>query len=256
VTPDFTECIGQEISCGGYSTRHSDIWSLGVILTNMISGRNPWRYAKTKDPSFSAYLHNPDSLRLVLPISRGVNEILKRIFALNPQDRITLPELRTEILKVDTFLMSGDELVNAPEYAKAAARAYGTRTSPATIPGVYKSDSPSQDDSDSGSSFTTTDSDESSLRHDPACSSEIVRSLVCSVDITEFSTGVESSSSDEESEGPITPETIATVPVIVVPDLPDGMDLGEPLSNQSKVGKKYSPHTNTIRNLVGRLLAI
>ncbi|EGU11484.1 putative Protein serine/threonine kinase Ran1 [Rhodotorula toruloides ATCC 204091] len=107
-----------------YSTAHNDIWSLGVILVNLTCGRNPWKQACPSDETFCAYLGNPDFLRSILPISEHTNRILKRIFALNPQARISLPELRREIMSVRTFTMSDDELRNATRATKEAARAF------------------------------------------------------------------------------------------------------------------------------------
>ncbi|SCV72984.1 BQ2448_6909 [Microbotryum intermedium] len=107
-----------------YSTLHNDIWSLGVILVNLTCGRNPWKQACPSDETFCAYLGNPDFLRSILPISEHTNRILKRIFALNPKARITLKDLRREILSVKTFVMTDEELRHATKATKEAARAF------------------------------------------------------------------------------------------------------------------------------------
>jgi hypothetical protein len=59
----------------------------------------------------------------ILPVSYDCNEILKRIFTIDPKTRITLPELRQAVRKVTRFTMTNEELRRAPEACKAAARA-------------------------------------------------------------------------------------------------------------------------------------
>ncbi|KAG2344908.1 kinase-like protein, partial [Suillus weaverae] len=86
-----------------YSSLHSDIWSLGVILVNMVSGRSPWGPATPSNQNFRRYINNPDFLLDFLPVSRSFNEILKQIFHLRESARISLPRLREEIIKLDTF---------------------------------------------------------------------------------------------------------------------------------------------------------
>ena len=41
-----------------YNTRANDIWALGVILTSMISGHNPWNNACQSDPFYRVYTKN------------------------------------------------------------------------------------------------------------------------------------------------------------------------------------------------------
>ncbi|KAJ9104594.1 hypothetical protein QFC21_002092 [Naganishia friedmannii] len=93
-----------------YSTRHNDVWSLGIILVNLTCGRNPWRQASLKDETFRAYVHNPNFLRSILPISLELNELLKRIFTANPEERITLHELLRVVTRMTAFTMSESEL--------------------------------------------------------------------------------------------------------------------------------------------------
>lgn len=91
---------------------------------NLTCGRNPWKQACPSDETFRAYLANPDFLRSILPISEHTNAIFKRIFSLNPQTRISLQELRQEILAVRTFVMTEEELKHATKATKEAASAF------------------------------------------------------------------------------------------------------------------------------------
>lgn len=254
------ECINKELTVGRYSTRHSDIWSLGVILTNMISGRNPWRYATTKDDCFAAYLHDKDFLRSVLPISNTANAILKRIFNINPLCRISLLDLRKEILNVDTFFMTPEELSTAAESVRKVAKTYsegGPQSTPQVIISNTLFEDGSSDETDSSVS-----SDERYVfrsppdEHPPPLSSTLsapIEDVPRSRDITDVSTSTsgsssgktsDSSTSDTDSDGPITPATYPIDPAIEVPDLPDGEGLDQPAAYPvatGKIGSGFSP---------------
>lgn len=82
-------------------------------------------------------------MRSILPISDHTNRILKRIFALNPAARISLKDLRREILSVKTFVMSEDELKHATRATKEAARAFGQ-----TVPEDHEEAIPEVDEED------------------------------------------------------------------------------------------------------------
>lgn len=76
-----------------YSSAANDVWSLGVILVNLTCGRNPWKRASVEDSTYKAYRKDPNFLKTILPITDECDAILRRIFDVNPQTRITLPEL-------------------------------------------------------------------------------------------------------------------------------------------------------------------
>ncbi|ESK84444.1 serine threonine protein kinase [Moniliophthora roreri MCA 2997] len=99
------ECQSGDFAPGGsYSPMFNDIWSLGIILLNLATGRNPWKSASMSDPTFQAYLRDPlGFLPTVLPISQELNAVLVRMLEVDWRERMTLPELRQAIEEVDTF---------------------------------------------------------------------------------------------------------------------------------------------------------
>ncbi|KAA1475927.1 kinase-like protein, partial [Dentipellis sp. KUC8613] len=108
------EVIGREFAGRTpYLTRGADVWALGVVLVNIVAGRSPWRRALLRDPGFEHFVDDPDYLRTVLPISEACNELVNRACCIDPLERISMREFREEILKVDTFFMSEEELEEA-----------------------------------------------------------------------------------------------------------------------------------------------
>lgn len=112
----YIECQGGLIRnhqrIKGYGTQQNDIWSLGIILINLTTGRNPWKQANLNDSSFAAYCHanRPGFFRVILPsISNELEAILERIFCLDPARRIGLPELRLRILQCRSFTLMGQQ---------------------------------------------------------------------------------------------------------------------------------------------------
>ncbi|KAK0219959.1 kinase-like domain-containing protein [Armillaria fumosa] len=103
------ECQGGEFALSGsYSPMANDIWSLGIILLNLATGRNPWKSATASDPTFQAYLRDPQGfLPTVLPISQEINNVLVRMLDIDWRERLTLSELRQFIEDISSFYSEG-----------------------------------------------------------------------------------------------------------------------------------------------------
>ncbi|CAO1616074.1 unnamed protein product [Parajaminaea phylloscopi] len=107
-----------------YNTAANDVWSLGVILVNLMCGRNPWKQACTADETFREYLRRPDFLMDILPISEEANAILKRIFTVRAEWRVSTQDLRKMVLSVGSFTVTDEEMkVREHQACSAAAQA-------------------------------------------------------------------------------------------------------------------------------------
>ncbi|KAG6860560.1 hypothetical protein C0995_009842 [Termitomyces sp. Mi166 len=99
------ECQGGDFALDGrYSPKSNDVWSLGIILLNLATGRNPWKTATTDDLTFQAYLRDPSNFfPSVLPISLEINDILLQMLHIDWKQRIALPELRQQMEDITSF---------------------------------------------------------------------------------------------------------------------------------------------------------
>ena len=116
-----------------FSNRANDVWALGIILLNMVTNRSPWQKALTSDDCFADFLLNGNFLRDLLPVSHEAQYLFCRIFTLDPLDRITLPELRKEVLAMDTFFMSDADIAIADSPVRNAVSYCGYHIDPSAF---------------------------------------------------------------------------------------------------------------------------
>lgn len=147
-----TEPLTQDFGCGStfymspecqrtptagerYDAARNDIWSLGVILVNLACGRNPWKKACVSDPTFRAFTRDPRFLTSILPISYELEAILRHVFNLNPERRISLKDLRRLVETCPRFTQVPRMPITPPPEAVAfqqpPVQAYAAPSSPA-----------------------------------------------------------------------------------------------------------------------------
>ncbi|KAJ7507932.1 serine/threonine protein kinase, negative regulator of sexual conjugation and meiosis [Mycena galericulata] len=223
------EVIGGDHAKGTYAASHADIWALGVILTNMICGRNPWKTAEPEDECFRTYLIDNDFLFKALPISKGANAILKRCFKLHPAARPSISQLREAVLKLDTFFLSDVELAHASSSQRAIAHYYAAPTPESE----YSSDSDREeatlcdDPNARASDVSSVDSEEVYLYSTPQFDSPWLVAPAFEVPFPGDSSSVSTSDASSDSGGPITPAARPTEPIVEVPDLPADQNIDE-----------------------------
>ena len=197
----------------------------------MITGRNPWRYATAEDDCFSAYLRDDNFLLQVLPISEGVNTILKRIFTINPLRRMTLSEIRRDILKLTTFFVDQVPPVTDPRAVKPITHLPSPAKPTSSKDTLFSSGNSSTDSLTSEEHYVFTSPKDDHTGSTLPRISESGQSTHFGNLVIGDSCGSlcppSSGSSRPESKGPITPATYPVDPAIDIPDIPEQDGLGQ-----------------------------
>ncbi|KAJ3309849.1 hypothetical protein HDU76_003508 [Blyttiomyces sp. JEL0837] len=101
-SPEYSAAQQHEVI--GYSPAANDVWALGVILLNLLFGKNPWFEAHPTDAIFNAYAGaNPNILRQQFNLSPQFDAILRRAFELDPRRRCSVMDLKLMVDSVGKF---------------------------------------------------------------------------------------------------------------------------------------------------------
>lgn len=104
------ECINADRNRRFFDAERNDIWALGIIFVNVLSGRLPWGVASEEDENYFRHMRHPHHLRHTLPISPEANYILQRIFHPSLEFAPSLDDVREMLVRVRTFFMDDEEI--------------------------------------------------------------------------------------------------------------------------------------------------
>ncbi|KAJ2867786.1 Serine/threonine protein kinase [Coemansia aciculifera] len=138
------ECQGGVSGDGfQYAAAPNDVWALGIIIINLVSGRNPWTRAHITDPLFRRYLFDKTVLFRAINASPEFEHIIRRTLDVNPATRCTLVELQELIAACPRFVSPADaprrsrqkeSSTQSPQTREACKPAAGDVTATATSP--------------------------------------------------------------------------------------------------------------------------
>lgn len=178
------ECLDQSSRNASYRCAPNDIWSLGVILVNLTCGRNPWKQASSEDSTYKAFTRNRDFLKTILPLSDELNVILGMIFERNPENRITVSELKQRIMACSRFSAPPQQLLPTPPTSPRSAPVdeYESLSDDGSImsdEGSLTGSCSTLSDSDSDSSDSGSDSGYGSREGSPELDQECLEACAC-----------------------------------------------------------------------------
>ncbi|ORX33580.1 hypothetical protein BD324DRAFT_610564 [Kockovaella imperatae] len=107
-----------------YLPAPADVWSLGIVLINMLFHRNPWKDPTPGDPNFDKFLRDPTGFLLAkfTGIGREVATYLaEHVLCTEVEDRVTAREFGKWI-KGLTEMIAGRKAVNALKLARIEAK--------------------------------------------------------------------------------------------------------------------------------------
>ncbi len=117
--------------------RTSDLYSLGVVLYELITGRNPFATPSLETTAQRVVHETPASARTVQPsVPQGLSRLLDRVLAKDPEDRVpTTTEVLEQLRRLRTEVEAGRAL-RRNRWAVAAAILLGAGLTIGLIPGL------------------------------------------------------------------------------------------------------------------------
>ncbi|KAJ3163333.1 hypothetical protein HDU88_006432 [Geranomyces variabilis] len=92
-----------------YDCAKADAWSLGIVLVNLVSGKNPWYEADRSDPLYAAYLDGDEVLQETFGFSAEFDAVVRMILDPDPATRCPVSEIWAKVKAVRRFYDDGSD---------------------------------------------------------------------------------------------------------------------------------------------------
>ncbi|KAJ3291582.1 hypothetical protein HK104_005952 [Borealophlyctis nickersoniae] len=133
----------------GSHTAANDIWALGIVLVNLLFGRNPWYEATPSDPIYRAYSgldgeEGKNILKDQFGLTDEFDQVLRRVFNPDPRKRCSLVELGCLVDNVSAFVVDKNHTASSASSPSSALDTHSTTTTSTTTRSPTPNDIPTK----------------------------------------------------------------------------------------------------------------
>ena len=109
-----------------YHCASNDVWSLTIILINMLTGKNPWVEPSMSDKHYRNHmkLQITDSFKQQFHFSTNFCHILRKVFS-GPESRPSCLQLKEMLMKLDSFYEEKNYGLQSPPAEESMLDRYG-----------------------------------------------------------------------------------------------------------------------------------
>ncbi|KAI8907569.1 hypothetical protein PhCBS80983_g05073 [Powellomyces hirtus] len=125
-----------------YDCAKADAWSLGIVLVNLVSGKNPWYEADMSDALYSAYIEGQSVLRETFGFSEEFERVIKSILDPNPITRSSVADIWPRVKSVKRFYDTVEPIASVVASPKAIPTSPIPSQSPDTFSKLFTSSPP------------------------------------------------------------------------------------------------------------------
>lgn len=240
----FSECIEHFKHEKPYAAGESDIWALGILLINIITGKSPWNEASKRDIGFKAYLREgPSYFQRTLAIPTQASEMLARILEVDVSKRLNITQIRDALKSVPSFYDASGVSSEASVACTntSTLRTWGNPTKGA----VWPEYDPDSEAIPSPYASSTSAGDISTFVNGAPAASDDIPAIVSSAPALCNCSSQDDCDSDTDSEGPITPETLACDPASII----DGFSLEDSWTLKGDDAAKHQQPTKKVSSV-------
>jgi serine/threonine protein kinase len=113
-----------------YMSSANDVWAIGIILINLLTGHNPWNEPTASNKRFRAYQKNPKKyLQTQFKFSDELCAVLERVFNLDPYSRPSALEFQKMVESIPYCMPSSSEMGDSKHEAAMLNRDDGAHLS-------------------------------------------------------------------------------------------------------------------------------
>ena len=120
-----------------FDSEKNDIWSIGIVIVNLMSNKHPWKSAHLNDKLYCKYLSRDDFFSVNFGVSSRTNNLLYAIFS-KEKERCSIKFIQQELTQITEYDIEDEKKRNDSGYKSSKSNSKSSNSNEKWYKNVIK----------------------------------------------------------------------------------------------------------------------